>query len=110
MKPTRRRFIGTTGLAGLGAMSAPSALASDSDARPNKDSDPTVTQVTGPFGEGLSLTMAGYDYNRVKPIVAGRVPVEGCAVTYEVTSIGPLNNHAFFGPQTRHVTEIGLIP
>ena len=38
------------------------------------------------------------------------VTVEGCATQFEVTGIGPLNNHAFFGPQTRDVTEIGLIP
>ena len=36
--------------------------------------------------------------------------MRGCQTTYEVTGIGPLNNHAFFGPQTRDVTEIGLIP
>jgi hypothetical protein len=38
------------------------------------------------------------------------VSVKGCAHDFEVTGIGPLNNHAFFGPQTRDVTELGLIP
>ena len=40
----------------------------------------------------------------------GKMTIEGCAHRFEVTSIGPMNVHAFFGPQTRDVTEIGLIP
>lgn len=54
--------------------------------------------------------MAGYDYSRVHALVNGEVTVEGCQTNFEVTGIGPLNNHAFFGPQNRDVTEIGLIP
>jgi len=69
-----------------------------------------VKAYNGPYGEGVPITMAGYDYSRVKPLADGRVTVEGCQHRYEVTSIGPLNNHAFFEPQKRDVTEIGLIP
>ena len=76
----------------------------------DQSSDPSVKKRTGPFGEGLPITLAGYAYNRVRAIVEGSVKIEGCAHQFEVTSIGPLNNHAFFGPQARAVTELGLIP
>ena len=110
MTSSRRKFIQGAGMVGLAtAMSGPLAFAG-ANAREGQSTDPTVKRVTGPFGEGLSITMAGYDYNRVKALVDGRVTVKGCKSRYEVTSIGPLNNHAFFGPQSRDVTEIGLIP
>jgi 4,5-dihydroxyphthalate decarboxylase len=54
--------------------------------------------------------MPRYEYSRVRTIVEGKVTVEGCAHRFEVSGIGPMNNHAFFGPQTRDVTELGLIP
>ena len=112
MKSSRRRFIRDAGLAGLAAVGTASladqaALAADAS---SSHPDPKVKAVNGPFGEGLPITVAGYDYNRVAPLTDGRVTIDGCALTYEVTGIGPLNNHAFYGPQTRHVTEIGLIP
>ena len=110
MEPGRRRFIKDAGLATLaaagGAVLAGRSARASGDAHP----DPAVKSVNGPFGEGLPLAVAGYDYNRVAPLANGAVTVEGCAVTYEVTGIGPLNNHAFYGPRTRQVTEIGLIP
>jgi len=110
MKTTRRDFLKRAGL--LGAAVAVSgntttSLAAEAD---STELDPTVKMRTGPFGEGLPITIAGYDYSRVHALVAGKVTVEGCAHRFEVTGIGPLNNHAFFGPQTRDVTEIGLIP
>ena len=39
-----------------------------------------------------------------------RVPIEGCDATFEEDGIGKMNTHAFKGPQTRAVTEIGLSP
>ena len=112
MKTSRRKFIQKAGAVGLSAtvVGPVSCSPKPVEQHPIENTDPTVKKVTGPFGEGLPITMAGYDYNRVLPIVDGRVTVEGCQTTYEVTGIGPLNNHAFFGPQTRDVTEIGLIP
>jgi 4,5-dihydroxyphthalate decarboxylase len=80
------------------------------DTNQPKQNDPTVKAYSGPFGEGLPIKMAGYDYDRVRPLADGRVTVEGCQHRYEVSGIGQLNNHAFFGAQTRDVTEIGLIP
>jgi 4,5-dihydroxyphthalate decarboxylase len=75
-----------------------------------EEPDPTVKKRTGPYGEGLPITMAGYDYGRAHALVEGKVTVKGCAHRFEVSGIGPLNTHAFSGPQTRDVTEIGLIP
>ena len=109
MNSNRRRFIRDAGLAGIAAASAgaiTSAAASVSTPHP----DPTVKKVNGPFGEGLPITVAGYDYNRVAAVANGQALIEGCEVTYEVTGIGPMNIHALGGPKTRHVTEIGLIP
>jgi 4,5-dihydroxyphthalate decarboxylase len=40
----------------------------------------------------------------------GTVSIRGCDTTFERDRIGNLNTHAFVGPQTRGVTEIGLGP
>lgn len=42
--------------------------------------------------------------------MTGEAEVAGCDVEFELDRIGDLNNHAFIGPQTRAVTEIGLAP
>lgn len=106
MKLNRRRFIQNTGLAGIAAGGVgTAAIASE-----NRSPDPTVKKVNGPFGEGLPITVAGYDYNRVAAVANGQALIEGCQVTYEVTGIGPMNMHALGDPKTRQVTEIGLIP
>ena len=101
MKNSRREFLKQASVAGLvasivGPLSACSN--SDSKPKPNTKSDPTVSKYTGPHGEGLPITMVGYEYNRVKALIDGSVKIEGCSTTFESTSIGPLNNHAFFGP------------
>ena len=110
---TRRKFLKQAGVARLaasivGPLSACSK--SDSKSKSNPKSDPTVSKYTGPHGEGLPITMAGYEYSRVRGLIDGSVNVKGCSTKFKVTGIGPLNNHAFFGPQTRDITEIGLIP
>lgn len=117
MKNSRRNFLKQAGIAGLTATAiGPLAACSNVDEKTKiasanpKSTDPTVYKVTGPHGEGLPITMAGYEYNRIKGLIDGSVNIKGCSTTFESTSIGPLNNHAFFGPQTREVTEIGLIP
>ena len=108
MKCNRRRFIHDASLAGIAAASAGALSSATAATTPHPD--PTVKTVNGPFGKGLPITVAGYDYNRVAAVANGQVPIEGCEVTYEVTGIGPMNMHALGGPKTRHVTEIGLIP
>ena len=57
----------------------------------------------------LAITIAGYPFDRVEDL-DGEVPVEGCDVRFEKTSIGNMNGHVFAGPRTREVTEIGLSP
>lgn len=58
----------------------------------------------------LPITIAGYAYDRVRALRDKRVHVEGCDVTFEESTIGKMNTHAFSGPQSREVTEIGLSP
>ena len=87
-----------TVLRGLAAATAASALpARTSEAAPSS-------------AEGLSITVAGYRYDRVEDLIDGTVPIEGANVEFEQDAIGNLNTHAFVGPQTREVTEIGLHP
>ncbi len=110
MKSSRRDFLKYSGAIGVAAAVPVNAAASKPVKADEEVLDPTVKKRTGPYGKGLPITIAGYDYSRVHAIVEGKVTVEGCAHRFEVTGIGPLNNHAFFGPQTRDITEIGLIP
>lgn len=105
MKTSRRNFL-RAGAVGTAAVVAGPAAFAGLDPKP----DDAVKCRTGPHGEGLPITMAGYNYSRVRALVEGQVTVEGCSTRFEVTSIGPLNTHAFNGPRTREVTEIGLIP
>jgi 4,5-dihydroxyphthalate decarboxylase len=118
MKTSRRKFIKQAGAVGLSATVIGQIACnktnsnSESETKVSLDSksDPTVSKYTGPHGEGLPITMAGYEYNKVKGIIDGSIHVEGCSTKFEVSGIGQLNNHAFFGSQSRDVTEIGLIP
>jgi len=110
MNSNRRRFIRDAGLAGVAAATTASLVSQAAVASEKSHADPAVKKVGGPYGEGMPITTAGYDYDRVAALADGNVNIDGCATTFEVTSIGPLNIHAFYGPQTRHVTEIGLIP
>ena len=118
MKNSRRKFLKQAGVAGCLATIAGQTAFANSDLKPTagsgpevvSGSDPAVSKYTGPHGDGLPVTMAGYEYSRVRGLVDGSVNVKGCSTSFQVTSIGPLNNHAFFGPQTRDITEIGLIP
>ena len=60
--------------------------------------------------EKLSLTIAGYSFDRFRGLMDGSVGVEGCDVTFEADAIGDMNTHIFSGPGTRDVTEVGLHP
>ena len=109
MKNSRRQFMQGAAASGL-AVAATSVMAQDPANSKGVVVRADVEKRTGPFGEGLPITIAGYDYSRVRAIVEGKVTVEGCSHQFEVSGIGPMNNHAFFGPQSRDVTELGLIP
>ncbi len=97
---SRREFIKATALAAgaVGALSACNQI-------PVRDAGSSMGQ-----SNRLSITMAGYKFNRVDALVDGRVKIEGCDARFEVAKIGDMNTHVFSGPQTRDVTEIGLHP
>ena len=94
---SRRDFIKTAAVA-AGAAGALS------------DCDSWATSQSIAESEGLRIQMAGYDYDRVEGLRDGRVPIEGCDLSFDVSSVGEMNVHVFSGPQTREVTEIGLHP
>ena len=58
----------------------------------------------------LHLKVAGYDMDRIKGIVNGNIPIEGCEVEFHKIGIGDANTAAFSGAGTYDVTEIGLHP
>lgn len=60
--------------------------------------------------KGLSITMAGYKFDRTEALIDGRVKIEGCNMQFQESGIGDINTHVFSGPQTLDVTEIGLHP
>ena len=56
------------------------------------------------------IKIAGYDYDRVRAIMDGRVGVEDTEVDFHFEDIYAVNRYAF-GPERRYeVTELGLIP
>jgi 4,5-dihydroxyphthalate decarboxylase len=57
----------------------------------------------------VAITIAGYPFDRVQGLGTS-VPIEGCEARFEKAPIGDMNSHVFAGPQTREVTEIGLLP
>jgi len=58
----------------------------------------------------LDITIAGYPFDHVRPLIDGKVQVKGCNTTFQRGKIGDLNTHVFSGPQELVVTEIGLSP
>jgi len=95
----RRDFIKTAVAAGAaGALSACGNVT------------PGSGELSDERAQGLPITVAGYSYDRLQPLIDGRVEIEGCSLTYQKGGISDLNNHVFQGPQTIEVTEIGLHP
>jgi 4,5-dihydroxyphthalate decarboxylase len=93
----RRRFLGFGALTGA-------ALATGAVFARNASS-------TGPApAQGLDITIAGYPFDHVRPLIDGRVTVKGCNATFQRGRIGDLNTHVFSGPRELEVTEIGLMP
>ncbi|MCJ7754109.1 MAG: ABC transporter substrate-binding protein [Thermoanaerobaculales bacterium] len=101
---SRREFFKTVAVAAgsAGALAACGNSAT-SPSKPAVDS-------SAPTTDGLPLKVGGLRYDRTDALVDGRVPVEGCAITFEEAHIGDINTHVFSGPQTIEVTEIGLHP
>jgi len=100
MQSTRREFIKTSTLAGaaLAGFGASKTLAGNEDE-------------TGPASSTtLPVTLAGYDYDRVKALNHGKVEVEGVELHYEPSNIYALNRNAMGGAQKWDVQEIGLHP
>ncbi len=58
----------------------------------------------------ISINVAGYNYDRIRAIMDGRVSIEGADVNFNVENIYNLNNHVFGPENTYEVTEMGLIP
>ena len=102
---SRRDFLKTASF----AVGTVGALAATHGALAAGKSEST-TKGSAAKKSGLSLSLAGYPYDRVEALIKGKAPIEGCEINYEIDKIGGLNTHAMEGPQTRHVTEIGLHP
>jgi len=60
--------------------------------------------------ELIQLKVAGYDLDRLKGIISGKVTIEGCEVEFHKIGIGDANTAAFSGAGTYDITEIGLHP
>jgi len=60
--------------------------------------------------KSVSLSLAGYKFDRTKALAGGKVTIENCDTQFQVAEIGDLNTDVFSGPQTYDVTEIGLHP
>ncbi|CAM4133249.1 ABC transporter substrate-binding protein [Vibrio agarivorans] len=58
----------------------------------------------------LQLTISGYEFPRLKPILNGQVDIEGVDLDYVKMGIGEMNNDVLNGEQTLDITEIGLHP
>ena len=100
MKITRRTAIGAI-------LAAPIGIAGLSYAQGRSS---TEGEVESSQRNTLTLSAAGYQYDRVAALADGRVKVDGCNLNFTKDNIGNLNTHIFSGPGTRDVTEVGLHP
>ena len=98
---SRREFIKVAGAAGGAALMGGTSLASLAAERSTK---------TGEAADTLDITIAGYPFDHVRPLIDGKVQVKGCNTRFQRGKIGDLNTHVFSGPQELEVTEIGLSP
>jgi 4,5-dihydroxyphthalate decarboxylase len=97
---SRRDFLRTATLAGA-------ALVSEATLAPSTS---RAAETSEQKSQKLAIQIAGYKFDRIAALADGRVGIEGCDVNFEEAAIGDMNTHVFSGPQTRHVTEIGLHP
>ena len=103
-KTNRRDFLKTSSV----LIGAASTIGLSSCSENTADDQKAVSENTK--SDLLQLNLAGYQFDRVKPLIDGRVEIEGCTINFEQKGIGDLNTHVFNGPQTLDVTEIGLHP
>ncbi len=98
---SRRKFIKTTALSAgmIGAFGSLNFIKASPIAKDEKSNS-----------SNLQLKLAGYDVNRVKAIVDGRVKIKGCSINYVKAGIGDMNTSTFSGKQPYEITEIGLHP
>lgn len=101
-KSQRREFLKTVAL-GAGALTVLGGFRFKQNDAPIADAENKQT-------DKLQLKIAGYDYNRIKALINGKVKIENCQFTFEKRGIGDMNTEAFAGPQSYDVTEIGLHP
>jgi len=101
---TRRKFLKTTAL-GVGAIGALNSL-SFINGKPNSK----VVTAESSNSNDIPIKLAGYDFNRLRAIVDGKVKIKGCSITYVKAGIGDMNSEAFGGAQSYDVSEIGLHP
>ncbi len=57
----------------------------------------------------LPITIASWDYDRVRPIIDGRVPVEGCDINYLTMPVEECFERAYFHGEFE-VAELGFSP
>ena len=60
--------------------------------------------------KGVDIKVAGYDYDRVRPIMDGQVGIPGARVSFHYEDIYDVNQYAFGTDQKYEVSELGLIP
>ena len=101
---SRRRFLKLVAAAG-GMLGIP-GITQVASSQPKS---PEIIRTTS-SSNSLSLTIAGYPFDRVKGLVDGKVKVEGCNTKFEVSNIYKLNAVAMGGDQRWEVQEIGLHP
>jgi 4,5-dihydroxyphthalate decarboxylase len=58
----------------------------------------------------VAIKVAGYEYDRVSPIMGGDVGLSGSQVSFHRENIYSVNKYAFGTDQRYEVSEIGLIP
>jgi 4,5-dihydroxyphthalate decarboxylase len=69
------------------------------------------TSVAGEVGDNkVVLNVGGYDYDRVRAIIDGKLKVPGYTVRFEASDIYSLSSAAFGEDKKFGVTEIGLLP
>ncbi len=101
---SRRGFLKMAAVAG-GMLGFPGIIQA-ADSQPGS---PGIIR-TSSKSNRLSITIAGYPFDRVKGLVDGSVKVEGCDTRFEISSIYKLNAVAMGGNQKFEVQEIGLHP
>ena len=88
---SRRTFLGRLGAGAAGIATTSCKVA------PTRATDPVVK-------------VAGYDYDRCRAFIDGRVGIPGCEVRFSYEDIYSVNRLAFGKEKTYEVTEMGLIP